>query len=253
MRVLLVDGLNLVRRLYEARPHDGSATVAGEVVSSSSKSLLRALHRHQPSHVCCVFDSRGRTWRHELYPDYKANRKPTPEPLRESLPEFEQAFHQLGVPCVTIPGYEADDVIATLAVKISNSGGQVTILSTDKGYLQLLGERVSVYDHFSERALTPAMVLDKYRLRHDQLVDFWALAGDPSANIKGVPHIGPRTAQQLLAAAGTLDALLAEPPEGTVGQRLKTHGEALAAYRELLRLRLNVSIGINLNQLRYLD
>ena len=141
MKALLIDGFNLVRRLYEARPH-GDEPVQEEVITSASQSLRRALREHQPSHVCCIFDSHDKTWRHELYPDYKANRKPTPQPLLDAIPQFEDAFLELGVKSITVPTYEADDVIATLAKGISGRGGKVTILSTDKNFLQLLDDGV---------------------------------------------------------------------------------------------------------------
>ncbi len=113
MRVLLVDGFNLVRRLYEARPHD-DAPVDEELISNAAHSLQRALHTHQPSHACCVFDSHAPTWRHRLYPAYKANRKPTPPALLAAIPRFDEAFLGVGVRSVCVEGYESDDVIATM-------------------------------------------------------------------------------------------------------------------------------------------
>jgi len=250
MRVLLVDGFNLVRRLYEARPHDGEA-VEQEVITSAAQSLKRALREHKPSHVCCVFDSHEKTWRHLLYPDYKANRKPTPQPLLDAIPQFEGAFLELGVQSLCVPGYEADDVIATLAKGISKKAGDVTILSTDKNFLQLLDDHVIVYNHFNEKEYSRNWVKEKYGVRHDQLIDFWALTGDSTTNIKGVPKIGPKTAQQLIDNFGSLDPLLDNPPEGTTGERLKTHRQDADICRQLVQLKTDVEVGVNLKQLRY--
>lgn len=251
MHVLLIDGFNLIRRIYEARPHDDEV-VESEVISSAAHSMIRALHKHQPGHACCVLDSHDRTWRHQLYPEYKANRKPTPPPLLDAIPKFETAFKDLGVTSISIPHYEADDVIATLALGISNKSGNVTILSTDKNFLQLLDDHVKIYDHFSEKEYTREWVLQKYGIRHDQLVDYWALTGDSTNNIKGVAKIGPKTAQKLIAAYGTLDALLENPADDATGLRIKEHKQDAEDARELTQLKTDIKLGINLNQLRYI-
>lgn len=251
MRVLLVDGFNLVRRLYEARPH-ADQPLDEEVITSAAQSFHRALRTHEPSHACCLFDSHEPTWRHQLYPDYKANRKPTPQPLLDAIPRFEDAFLALGVRSILIKGYESDDVIATMARIIDRAGGQVTILSTDKNFLQLLDDHVTVYDHFNEFAFTPAWVLDKYGVRHDQLVDYWALTGDASGNVKGVPKIGPKHARELINQYGTLDALLAEPPANKTGDRIRAHRQDAELSRRLVRLKTDVEVGTNLKQLRYI-
>ena len=251
MRVLLVDGFNLVRRLYEARPHDDQP-LDEEVVTSAAHSFHRALRTHQPSHACCVFDSHEPTWRHNIYPDYKANRKPTPQPLLDAIPRFEDAFLELGVRSVCVRGYESDDVIATMARAVDRAGGHVTILSTDKNFLQLLDDHVTVYDHFNEFAYTPAWVLDKYGVRHDQLVDYWSLTGDTSVNVKGVPKIGPKHAQELISKFGALDALLDNPPADKTGDRIREHRQEAELSRELVRLKTDVEVGTNLKQLRYI-
>jgi len=251
MRVLLIDGFNLIRRLYEARPHD-DAPVDEELINNAAHSLRRALHTHQPSHACVVFDSHAPTWRHRLFPDYKANRKPTPQSLLDAIPRFEQAFLNEGVHGICVAGYESDDVIASMACTIARARGRVMILSTDKNFLQLLDDHVSVHDHFQDLDCSPAWVQKKFGVRHDQLVDYWALTGDATSNIKGVPKIGPKTARDLLIQYGSLDALLADPPTGKVGERLLEHKADAVLSRELVRLRTDVAAGTNLKQLRYL-
>ena len=249
--VLLVDGFNLVRRLYEARPHENDE-VDKDLISNTQQSFKRALHTHGPSHACCVFDSHEKTWRHEQFPEYKANRKPTPQPLLDAIPEFEEAFLELGVRSICVSHYEADDVIATMAKTISLAGGKTVILSTDKNFLQLLDDRITVYDHFNDTALTITWTLDKYGVRHDQLVDYWALAGDSTSNIKGVPKIGPKHAKDLINQFGSLDALLDNPPPGTIGDRIRDHKQDVVLYRELVSLKTDIEVGINLKQLRYI-
>ena len=250
MQVLPIDGFNLIRRIYEARPHD-SDVVDKEVISSSTQSLTRALRFHKPSHVCCVFDSHEPTWRHELFPTYKANRKPTPAALLSAIPDFEAAFNKAGVSCMTIPHYEADDVIATLAKGISNNKGNVIILSTDKNFLQLLNNNVKVYDHFKEINYTFKWVQEKYGVNHEQLIDYWSLTGDSTNNIKGVPKIGPKTAQKLISTYQTLEELLKSTDEDKLVQRVKECRTEAEDARELTRLKTDIQLGINLNQFRY--
>jgi protein Xni len=252
MHVLLIDGFNLVRRIYEARPHDDEA-VETEVITSAAHSVTRALREHVPSHVCCLFDSHEPTWRHQLFPAYKANRKPTPGALLEAIPKFETAFLELGVTSICVDGYEADDVIATLAKGIGNKGGKVTILSTDKNFLQLLDDYVFVHDHFNDKEYSRDWVVEKYGVRHEQLIDYWALTGDSTNNIKGVPKIGPKTAQQLIASFKTLDTLLEEPPDNPMGKRIMEHKHDAKLSRQLVRLKTDIKLGINLNQLRYIS
>jgi protein Xni len=250
IQVLLVDGFNLIRRIYEARGHHEDE-LDSEVIVAVANSLKRALNSFNPTHACCVLDSHEKTWRHLLYPSYKENRTPTPGPLLDALPLFEAAFLELGLMTITVSGYEADDVIATLARRIGKSGGMVRILSTDKGFLQLIDEQVVIHDHFNNRDLTPEWVLEKYGVTHKQLVDYWALTGDATNNVKGVPRIGPKTAQALITSHGTLSALLQDPPGGTVGERISDHERDAEVCRQLALLKTDVEIGVNLNQLRY--
>lgn len=251
MNVLLVDGFNLIRRLYEARPH-GDEPVQEETITSAAQSLKRALRQHQPSHVCCIFESHDRTWRHEQYPGYKANRKPTPPPLLDALGRFESAFGELGVRCLTLAGFEADDVIATLAHGISKANGRVVILSTDKNFLQLLDNNIIVYDHFNETEYSQNWVVEKYGVGHQQLTDYWAMTGDSSCNIKGVPKVGPKTAQQLIQAFGTLDHILDDSSNNKHANRVKEHQQEALDSRKLMTLKTDVKVGINLNELRYI-
>lgn len=250
MKVLLVDGFNLIRRIYEARAH-ADEELDPEVIVSVANSLKRALNRFNPTHVCCVLDSHENTWRHLLYSAYKENRKPTPQPLLDAIPRFEAVFLEMGVLSVAVSGFEADDVIATLAHRISEVGGRVWILSTDKGFLQLLDQHVVIYDHFNNKELTPEWVIEKYGVTHQQLVDYWALTGDLTNNVKGVPKIGPKTAQNLIATYGTLQELLQNPPTGTVGDRIASHVGEADMCRRLACLKTDVEIGINLKHLRY--
>lgn len=251
MHALLIDGFNLVRRVYEANPRKDVHTLDREILENAVQSLVRALHQHKPSHCCCIFDSHESTWRHQLYPAYKANRKPTPPALLNGLPAFEEAFLQSGVTSLCVPHYEADDVIATLATGISKNGGKVTILSTDKNFLQLLDENIHLYNHFQEEEFTKSRVLQKYAVKQEQLLDYWSLTGDATNNIAGVPGIGPKTAGSLLGQYESLDVLLKDPPDNAIGEKIRRHRQDAEDARELLSLDTDVQVGINLRQLRY--
>ena len=257
MKALLVDGLNLVRRIYAAVPDESTqAEDAGPlagVVASATASLRRALNRHSPSHCVAVFDRGGRNWRHELYPDYKKNRPPMPEPLHSGLPQFEQAFGAIGVVCFSLDGYEADDIIATVAVKIAKHGGHALILSTDRNYCQLLGDNIKVFDHFGQRYLDADMIKKRFQVEPRQLPDLLALAGDSGLSIPGVKTIGIRTAAKLLGDYGNLEKTLkaADHIPGKLGSKLHGGREDARLAKTLFTLKTNVDLGINLNQLRY--
>ena len=143
-----MDGFNLIRRIYEAMPDESDIEGLSE---SSSKSVQRALNIHKPTHAIMVFEDHDTTWRHLLYPDYKAGRKPTPEPLLKALTSIEESFEALGVHSISLPSYEADDVIATIAVGVDRVQGEAIILSTDKSYLQLLRPGIRVFNHFNQQ------------------------------------------------------------------------------------------------------
>lgn len=264
INALLIDGFNLIRRIYEAGYGRTAASESAEIdqstidsaiehiVSSTSASVTRALAKHKPTHACCVLESHNKTWRHLLYPQYKADRKETPSPLLANLDKFEQAFLLLGVKCIALESYEADDVIATLAHGIAAAKGRSIILSTDKSFLQLLGEGVRVFDHFNDRELTSAYVSDKFAVEVDQLVDYWALAGDRGNYIKGVSGIGDKSAARLLKEHGSLDAMLKS--ESLDKKLVSIQEEKAVALRCKLLVTLNteVELGTNLKELRYI-
>ena len=257
LRLLLVDALNLVRRVYAAHPgEDGPERVEG-ALESCDRSLKRALEECEPTHALVVFDGVGPTWRHESFPEYKANHRPMPEVLAEALPEVRRRFAQRGVASFSLAGQEADDVIATLAVKTAGSGGQAAILSTDKAFLQLLAPGISCRDHFKRENLGPDYVRERFGVDPEHFVDYLALTGDPSTGIPGVSGVGPKTATLLLGRFGTLDRLLAAVERGEAGEltaarlrRLQEGTEDALRSRRLLRLSTDLDLGLNLRDLR---
>ena len=253
IRFLIVDAINLIRRVYAAQPGEDGPERAESGLTSSVQSLERALRETSPTHAVAVFEGEGRSWRYHVYPDYKAGHSPMPNALHKILSSFEERFQEIGVGSFRSPKMEADDVIATLATKVTDSDGEVVILSTDKAFLQLLSDRVHVRDHFQKRQLDEAHVVGKFGVRPEQLVDFLALTGDNTNNIPGVPGIGPKTAASLLAEHGSLEAILESSADiaGKVGEKLREHGEEARLSASLAALRTELELGLNLKSLRY--
>lgn len=253
IRLLLIDALNLIRRVYAAQPGDEGPVRVDDALQTSVHSLQRALRECRPTHAICVFDGQGPSWRHELYPDYKAGRAPMPEALEAAMDRFRGAFSGIGVSSVSFPGLEADDIIATLAGKVAARGGSVVILSTDKLLLQLVSDLVVVRDHFQRVEMDRAYVEEKLHVRPDQVVDLFALAGYATNNIPGVPNVGTKTAARLLDELETLDTVLsvAHTVKGKTGEMLYRHAEKARLSQSLVRLKGALELGLNLQSFRY--
>lgn len=251
--MLLIDGLNVVRRVYAAVPgEEGTPEHFEGVLESTAQSIRRALNEHAPTHAACVFEAGGETWRHQMFPSYKEGRPPMPGPLRLNLHRVRQEIERLGIRSVSVSGVEADDVLATIAVKIADRGGQVTILSTDKSMCQLAGERIRIRDHFAGRDLDESYVFKTFGVRPSQLTCLFGLMGDKSLNVPGVTSIGARTAATLINKYGTLDEILANAKSipGRPGKALTEEEDQARVSVALVRLKTDVNVGINLKDLR---
>jgi len=253
--LLLVDALNLIRRVYAAQPGNNDYDRVEEAIRATGQSLQRALRKARPTHAICVFDSKEEGWRHRLYPDYKAGRDPMPPALNDGLTGFEGTFSECGVSSLTVTCEEADDVIATLASKVADRGGKIVILSTDKVFIQIIDDFISLRDHFNDRDLNSKYVMTKFGVRPQQFIDFLALAGDQTNNIPGVPSVGSKTAARLLCEIGALDDILAvaHTIPGKVGAAIYRHQEDVLLFRRLVSLRRDITIGTNLKEFRYAE
>ena len=251
MKLLLVDAMNLIRRIYAAAPEGELQIEATQ--SRCLAAIARNAEQFQASHVAMVFEQKCQTWRHTLWPDYKLNRPPMPQMLADHLEAVTAYFRNNGLPCLDLAGWEADDVIATLADKAAFAGLQVMILSTDKGFCQLVHEGISVRNHFDRFTYDPLMVEQKFGLRPQQLPDYWALTGDTTNHLPGVDGIGPKTAGQLLDRFGSLDHILVQLQqlEGKAATKLAEQWQQALLTRILASLRLDVPLGINLQDLRW--
>ncbi|ART79645.1 flap endonuclease Xni [Oceanisphaera avium] len=255
MQLLILDALNLIRRLYAV--HEQRHTDSQAALAATSASLIHAarrlLHQFKPSHVVAVFDGAPQGFRHHLYPEYKANRSPMPEPLANYLTQLQQDLWGLGIDALLSDTDEADDLIATLAYTLSQHNKPSVIVSTDQGFCQLLNTNIQLWDHFKQQALTQPLAEQRFQLSVSQLVDYWALTGVSGSNIKGVPGIGAKRALALLHQAGSLDALLSAHPASLskAHQAVLVHREQALLARQLVKLATDVELGFNLQDLRY--
>jgi len=192
-----------------------------------------------PTHLAAIFDHSEKTFRNDLYDQYKAHRPPAPEDLVPQFPLVREATKAFGVHCVELPGYEADDLIATYACKARDLGGEAVIVSSDKDLMQLIGRGVVMYDPMKDRRLEEDAVMEKFGVTPDKMVDLQALIGDSVDNVPGAPGIGPKTAAALLGEYGDLDTLLARAGEIKQPKRRETlieHRDQILLSRELVRL-----------------
>ena len=228
----LLDGSGFIFRAYYGlrapmTAPDGTPTNA---VFGFMRLLLNVIRDRRPSHIAVAFDPRGPTFRNEIYAEYKANRSATPEDLVPQMPLCRDAVTALGLPAVEVEGYEADDVIGTLARRWAASGRPCVIVTADKDLMQLVDERITLWDG-KEKETNRDGVIEKFGVPPDRVIDVLGLAGDASDNIPGVPGIGPKTAAQLLDRHGNLEALLAVAPT-IKGKR----GASLVEFAEQARL-----------------
>ncbi|AMO56820.1 hypothetical protein GZ77_02355 [Endozoicomonas montiporae] len=248
--LLLIDALNLIRRIHAAvKAPDDSSQVDG-AISSTVSSLSRALHDSQPSHALVVFDGSPPTWRHELYPDYKSQRKPMPDVLYNRLGDFNHAFLQMGIKTFRRSGLEADDVIASIACKAMEAGVAVTILSTDRSFQQLLTvPGIRLRDHFQKLDHTTETVCQQMGLKPEQLVDYWAMAGN--GDIPGVHGVGNKGAAKLMQESGSLEHVFQQQePKGAAAKVCDQKDQALLSQR-LAALATTLELGVRLKDLRY--
>jgi DNA polymerase-1 len=228
-RLILVDGSGYIFRAFHALPPmtrpDGTHVNA---VFGFTQMLSQFLARHAASHIAVVFDSARTTFRNEIYPEYKAHR---PEPPPELVPQFaliREATEALGVCKIEAPGYEADDMIAAYAKAFAAQGGTVSIVSSDKDLMQLIGPAVEMLDPIKQKPIREPEVLEKFGVTPDKVVEVQALAGDSTDNVPGVPGIGIKTAAQLIAEFGSVEALL----ENTAKIKQPKRREALEQNRD---------------------
>ena len=255
--LFLIDGSSQMYRAYHAFRGRGLSNQEGHTTHAVYVfvTMLRKLvNDHHPTYMGASFDLAGPTFRDRIVADYKATRAAMPDDLVEQLNWVHEACEAMGVPIITSPGYEADDVIGTLAMRAAAEGFEVAIVSIDKDFFQLVHDGIRVYDPREDGAWFDEQgVVEKFGVKPSQVVDVLALVGDTSDNVAGVPGIGKKGAVDLISQFGNLDALLERAAELKPKQReaLTTHrGDALQS-RELVTLRTDVPVDVDFESLRY--
>ena len=245
LRLWMIDASAYIFLAYHALPpltrkSDGLPVGAVQGYCNMLWKLLKDMKGADgPTHLVAIFDHSEKTFRNTLYDQYKAHRPPPPEDLIPQFPLVREATAAFGVHCVELPGYEADDLIATYACKARDAGGEAVIVSSDKDLMQLIGGGVVMWDPMKDRRLAEPEVFEKFGVGPEKMVDLQALIGDSVDNVPGAPGIGPKTAAQLLEEYGDLDTLLARAGEIKQPKRRQTlidFAEQIRLSRELVRL-----------------
>ena len=251
--LVLVDGSGFIFRAFHALPPMTSPEgVPVNAVYGFTTMLARLLKDHVGTHLAVLFDASRQTFRSEIYPQYKAHRPEPPEDLRPQFSLIREATQAFNVPGIELPGWEADDLIASYATAIRAQGGTCTIVSSDKDLMQLVGDGVCMLDPIKQTPVGPAEVETKFGVPPTKVVDVQALMGDPTDNVPGVPGIGPKTAAALVQEYGTLEAVLNAAPEMKKSKRrdmLIEHADAARVSLQLVTLATDVPLPVPVKEL----
>src|SRR6202167_3783329 len=246
--LVLIDGSSYLYRAFHALPPlSNSAGQPTGAVHGVLSMLLKFLREYQPPRIGVVFDAPGKTFRDELFAEYKATRPAMPDDLRSQTEPLLEAVQALGLPLLRIDGVEADDVVGTLAARAAAAGQQVLISTGDKDMAQLVNEHITLVNTMSNTVLDRAGVKAKFDVFPEQIIDYLALVGDSSDNIPGIDKVGPKTARKWLNAYGTIDALLEHAAEitGKVGENLRAGLTMLSLSRQLATIRTDLDLPVD--------
>jgi DNA polymerase I len=252
--LLLVDISSYFYRAFHAMPDLRSP--AGEptgAIYGVANMLKRLRDEHPHDYSACVFDPKGKTFRDEIYADYKATRSSMPEDLAAQLPALRETIEALGWPCVVVDGVEADDVIGTLARHASARGVKTMVSTGDKDLAQLVNEQVTLVNTMSNERLDIDGVKTKFGVPPDRIIDYLALMGDTVDNVPGVEKVGPKTAAKWIAEFGSLDGVMTNAAniKGVVGENLRKALEFLPTARALVTVKCDVPLAIEFDELGY--
>jgi len=250
--VVLVDGSSYLFRAYHALPPLTTSKNHPTGAIKGVVSMLRRLEQDFPeSKVVVVFDAKGKTFRHDMYEEYKANRPPMPEDLAMQIEPIHNIVRAMGLPLLIVPGVEADDVIGTLAHEATSKGIDVVVSTGDKDMAQLVSDHVTLINTMTETAMDRDGVVEKFGVTPEQIIDYLALVGDKVDNIPGVNKCGPKTAVKWLQAYNDLDNLIEHAGEikGKIGEYLREATDTLPLSRELATIRLDVELEFGLEDL----
>ena len=250
--LVLVDGSSYLYRAFHALPPLTTST--GQPVGAI-RGVISMLNKLADStgaeRMVVVFDASGKTFRDDMYAEYKANREKMPDELREQIEPLHSIIRALGFPLLAVPGVEADDVIGTLAKQAEAAGEEVLISTGDKDLAQLVTDQVTLVNTMSDSTLTPIGVEEKFGVPPERMIDFLALTGDSVDNVPGIPKCGPKTAAKWLNAYGSLDGVVesAESIGGKIGETLREHLHVLPLSKALVTIKTDCELPVGLEQL----
>jgi len=250
----LIDGSSYIFRAYYAIRHlSNSKGFPTNAVYGFTAMLFKFLKDYEPTHLGIVFDSKGKTFRDEIYPEYKANRDQPPEDL---VPQFEKIFEMVdafNIPQVQMEGFEADDLMGTISKNVEKGNSNVVLVTGDKDFCQLVSEKVTLLDTMKNKITRIEEVKEKYGVSPDRVIDVFALAGDAVDNIPGVKGIGEKTAVSLISKYGSLDELFENLEDVTKRQKtlLEEKRENAALSKELVTIKSDVDIDADLDKFEY--
>ncbi|MDA2962937.1 MAG: DNA polymerase I [Actinomycetota bacterium] len=259
-RLLLIDGHSMAYRAFYALPAENFTTASGQhtnAIYGFATMLLSLLTSEKPTHVAVAFDLSRKTFRSEIFPEYKANRTKTPDEFRSQMSYLHELVTAFGITTFEIEGYEADDILATIAKRAESEGAQTLICTGDRDSFQLVSESTTVL--YPKRGvsdlarMTPAAVQEKYGMTPKQYPDFAALRGDPSDNLPSVPGVGEKTAAKWIIDYGSLKELIANADKlgGKVGQSLRDSIDSVILNSELTQLVADVPITLSIDDLAW--
>ncbi|MBP6562435.1 MAG: DNA polymerase I, partial [Neisseriaceae bacterium] len=249
--LLLVDGSSYLYRAFHAMPDLRSPEGMPTGALYGVLNMLRRLQQDVPhDYAACIFDAKGKTFRNDMYPEYKANRPPMPDDLRLQVDAVHELVARMGWPIIVLPGVEADDVIGTLACQADQAGFKVVISTGDKDMAQLVTDNVTIVNTMTNETFDEAGVVAKFGVKPNRIIDYLTLIGDKVDNVPGVDKCGPKTALKWLEAYDSLDGVMAHADEikGKVGEHLQTALSYLPLSYELITIKCDVPLTETLPQ-----
>ena len=246
--LVLVDGSSYLFRAFHAMPNlSNSKGEPTGAIYGVVNMIRRLLADYDPEHIAVVFDAKGKTFRNDIYPEYKAHRPPMPEELAQQIDGVHQIIKAMGLPLLCVPGVEADDVIGTLAQQATEQGIDTIISTGDKDMAQLVNQHVTLIDTMKDTISDENGVMQRFEVSPAQIIDYLALIGDKVDNVPGVPKVGPKTAVKWLQEYGSLEGIIAHAEEikGKVGESLRDSVAQLPLSRELVTIKKDVELEVS--------
>ena len=251
--LLLIDALNLIRRIYAVdanQTHHSEEQMLKASCARVAHACKKLLQSTNATHAIAVFDG-DKSWRYHFYKQYKHSRAPMPDTLKNALHYFKEAIEQTGIVVFEPLNDEADDIIATLADKAAKNKINSTIVSTDKGFLPFLNDYIYVYDYFKKSYLDCDSIEQRFGIEQSKLIDFWALAGDKTNDVPGVKGIGTKSAQLIVNTYESIDSAIEDDAlSSSIQKKLVEQKDMYVISKQLVTLRTDIQLGFSLKQLR---